>query len=56
VPVIVVTANAIAGNEAMFLDIGFQAFISKPIDIMQLDSVLRQWVRDAKREKGDALV
>jgi len=51
VPIIALTANAIAGNEEMFLQHGFQAFISKPIDIMQLDSVLRQWVRSKEHEK-----
>ena len=51
VPVIALTANAISGNEQMFLENGFQAFISKPIDMMRLDSVLRQWVRDKEREK-----
>jgi signal transduction histidine kinase/CheY-like chemotaxis protein/PAS domain-containing protein/HPt (histidine-containing phosphotransfer) domain-containing protein len=51
IPIIALTANAIAGNEALFLSKGFQAFISKPIDIMKLDAVLRQWVRDKNREK-----
>ncbi|MDR1701258.1 MAG: response regulator [Sporomusaceae bacterium] len=51
VPIIALTANAVAGNEEMFLSKGFQAFISKPIDIMRLDSVLRHWVRDKTLEK-----
>ena len=46
VPIISLTANAITGSEQMFLDRGFQAFLSKPIDIMKLDSVLRTWIRD----------
>jgi CheY-like chemotaxis protein len=48
VPIIALTANAIAGNEEMFLNKGFQAFISKPIEIDRLDSIIRQWVRDEK--------
>ena len=44
VPVIALTANAIVGNEKMFLERGFQAFISKPIDIARLDSILRSWI------------
>jgi signal transduction histidine kinase/CheY-like chemotaxis protein len=52
VPIVVLTANAIVGNEEMFLSKGFQAFLSKPIDIMRLDSVVRQWVR--KKEGGAA--
>ncbi|MDR1708480.1 MAG: response regulator [Candidatus Accumulibacter sp.] len=47
VPIIALTANAMAGNEAMFLENGFQAFLSKPIDIVQMDAAIRQWVRDA---------
>jgi signal transduction histidine kinase/CheY-like chemotaxis protein len=46
VPVIALTANALAGNEEMFLSKGFNAFISKPIDIMQLDTALNTWVRN----------
>ena len=49
VPVIALTANAIAGTEKMFLEKGFQAFISKPIDLKRLDSVLRKWIRDKDR-------
>ncbi len=50
IPVIALTANAILGNEEMFLRNGFQAFISKPIDIVKLDAVLREWVRDPQLE------
>jgi CheY-like chemotaxis protein len=52
VPIIALTANAIIGNEEMFLSKGFQAFISKPIEMIKLDSVLHQWVKDNKPEKG----
>ncbi len=51
VPIIALTANAIVGSEEMFLNNGFQAFISKPIDIMRLDAILRQWVRDKDQEQ-----
>jgi len=52
VPIIALTANAVLGSEKMFLENGFQAFVSKPIDIMQLDSVIRQWVRDKSQEEN----
>jgi CheY-like chemotaxis protein len=52
VPIIALTANAIMGNEAMFLSKGFDAFISKPIEIERLDGVIREWVRDKDLEKG----
>ncbi|MCL2628111.1 MAG: ATP-binding protein [Oscillospiraceae bacterium] len=43
-PIIALTANALAGSERLFLDEGFQAFISKPINIEKLDTVLRKWI------------
>jgi len=30
---------------------GFQAFLSKPIDIARLDAVIRQWVRDYEKDQ-----
>jgi PAS domain S-box-containing protein len=51
VPIIALTANALAGNEDMFLSSGFNAFIAKPIDIMRLDVILNQWVRDKQTEE-----
>jgi CheY-like chemotaxis protein len=50
VPIIALTANAIEGNREMFLDSGFNDFISKPIDIKQLDMVLNSWIRDRQNE------
>ena len=50
VPIIALTANVIAGNENMFLSNGFQAFLTKPINVMNLDSVVQRWVRDKPRE------
>ncbi|MCL2819581.1 MAG: ATP-binding protein [Oscillospiraceae bacterium] len=50
VPIIALTANAVTGNEEMFLSRGFQAFIAKPIDVARLDLVLRQWVRNKDAE------
>jgi len=54
IPIIVFTANAVAGNEEMFLSKGFQGFVSKPVDIMSLDAVIMQWVRDEELEKSFA--
>ena len=51
IPIIAMTANTIIGTEEMFLNEGFQAFLSKPIDISMLDLALRRWVRDREREK-----
>jgi signal transduction histidine kinase/CheY-like chemotaxis protein len=53
VPVIALTANAVAGNEQMFLRNGFQAFLSKPIDLTRLDLVMKHWIRD-RMPAGDS--
>ena len=42
--IVALTANALVGNEEMFLDNGFNDFISKPIDIKQLNTVLTKFV------------
>ena len=50
VPIIALTANVLAGNEQMFLNKDFQAFLAKPINVMTLDSILQRWVRNKARE------
>jgi CheY-like chemotaxis protein len=49
-PIIALTANAVAGSEQMFLENGFNAFLPKPINVMTLDAVVQRWVR--RREQG----
>lgn len=44
VPVIALTANAVAGAKEMFLREGFQEFVSKPIESSILDRVLRHFI------------
>ena len=51
IPIIALTANAITGSENMFLEKGFQAFLTKPIDLARLDEVVRRWVRDKDLEE-----
>ena len=50
IPIIALTANAIQGTDKMFYAHDFQAFVTKPIDVMEMDTVLRKWVYDPKRE------
>ena len=45
-PIVALTANALTGQAEMFLANGFDDFISKPIDIRQLNIVLNKLVRD----------
>ena len=44
--IIALTANALIGHEEMFLQSGFDGFISKPIDSRELNSVLNDFVRN----------
>ena len=43
-PVVVLTANAIEGSKEMYLREGFCAYLSKPINQVELDNVLREWL------------
>ena len=45
-PIVALTANAVAGSSEMFLDNGFDGYISKPIDIRELSIQLNRFVRD----------
>jgi signal transduction histidine kinase/CheY-like chemotaxis protein/ferredoxin len=45
-PIVALTANATIGQEEMFLQNGFDGFISKPIDMRELNAALNKWVRD----------
>ncbi|MCL2209649.1 MAG: ATP-binding protein [Treponema sp.] len=45
-PIVALTANALAGQEEIFLKKGFNGFISKPIDIRQLNVMLNRLIRD----------
>jgi CheY-like chemotaxis protein len=45
-PVVALTANAVVGQEDMFLANGFDGFISKPIDLRRLNAVLNKLIRD----------
>jgi len=51
VPIIALTANALAGNEEIFLSSGFNAYISKPIDIVQLDMALNSWIKSKQSKE-----
>jgi len=45
-PIVALTANAVAGQADIFLGNGFNDFISKPIDVRQLNAVLNKFIRD----------
>ena len=45
-PIVALTASAGAGQAEMFLENGFDDYISKPIDVRQLNAVLNKLVRE----------
>ncbi|MCL2498924.1 MAG: response regulator [Defluviitaleaceae bacterium] len=47
-PIIALTANAVIGQMEIFIENGFDDFISKPINIQQLDDILNKLIRDRK--------
>jgi signal transduction histidine kinase/CheY-like chemotaxis protein len=49
IPIIALTANAVVGMREMFIENGFNDFISKPIDVSKLDEMLNRWIPEEKR-------
>jgi len=50
-PIIALTANALVGRKKMFLQNGFDSFISKPIDSRELDFILIEFIKNKKPEE-----
>jgi len=48
-PIVALTANAIVGMREMFLENGFDDFLSKPIDTTMLNTVLEKWIPKEKQ-------
>jgi len=44
-PMIVLTANAIAGMEEKYLAEGFEAYLTKPVNVEKLEAVLEQYLK-----------
>jgi signal transduction histidine kinase/DNA-binding NarL/FixJ family response regulator len=55
-PIIALTANAVTGMKEMFLEKGFNDFLSKPIEIAKLDEMMTKWVPKEKQIKPDCAV
>jgi len=45
-PIVALTANAVVGQAEIFIENGFDDFISKPIDIRQLNVILKKLIYD----------
>jgi len=49
VPIVALTANAVSGMKEMFMESGFNEFMSKPIDTGKLGSVLEKFISKDKK-------
>ncbi|MDR2599111.1 MAG: response regulator [Oscillospiraceae bacterium] len=50
-PIVALTANAVANMREVFLNAGFNDFISKPIDTIILNTALRTWIPKEKQRR-----
>lgn len=50
IPVVALTADAIEGTEDKYLNAGFDDYLSKPIDKMQLDRVLNKFLKEKEED------
>ncbi|MDR2517147.1 MAG: response regulator [Spirochaetaceae bacterium] len=50
VPVIALTANAVSGTRELFIENGFNDYLAKPVDLMELEHALDKWLPDEKKQ------
>jgi signal transduction histidine kinase/CheY-like chemotaxis protein len=48
-PIIALTANALSGMKEMFLQNGFNDYLSKPVEIAKLNEIMEKWIPAEKR-------
>lgn len=53
-PIIALTANATSDARSMFLQEGFDDFLSKPIEMQKLNEVLRKYLKDLNESRAAA--
>ena len=49
IPIVALTANATTGAKAMFLQNGFDDFLTKPIDMAMLNETIEKWIPKEKQ-------
>ena len=54
-PIIALTANAVSGAEKLYYENGFNGFLAKPIDTVELNAILEKWIPQNKQEEFTAL-
>ncbi|MFP3043796.1 ATP-binding protein [Treponema primitia] len=53
-PIIALTANAVAGMKEMFLSKGFNDYLAKPIEMSKLEEIMAKWIPREKKQKNEA--
>ncbi|MDR3279047.1 MAG: response regulator, partial [Synergistaceae bacterium] len=53
-PIVALTANAVSGMREMFLENGFNDFLSKPVEIQKLGDLIERWVPAERRGRPAA--
>lgn len=48
IPIVVLTANAVAGMKEKYLSVGFEDYLAKPIDKYELDRILKKYLKEKK--------
>ncbi|MDR1621518.1 MAG: response regulator [Synergistaceae bacterium] len=51
-PLVAFTANAMTGMREMFLEKGFDDYLTKPIEIRKLYAIINKWIPREKRRQG----
>ena len=46
IPIIALTANTVKGTKEYLLDSGIDDYLTKPIEIPEMDVILRKWIRE----------
>ncbi|MCL2043719.1 MAG: ATP-binding protein [Treponema sp.] len=49
VPIIALTAHAVLGSKEIFLENGFNDYLSKPLDTGKLNTILEKWIPSEKK-------
>jgi CheY-like chemotaxis protein len=52
-PIVALTANAVVGMREMFLEKGFNDYLSKPIEIAKLDVIMGNWLPLNMQRRGE---
>lgn len=55
VPIIALTANALTGMKELFVENSLDDFISKPVDIQELERIIKEWVPEENIIQGSLM-